>query len=139
MPIVVRVVERNEYDEWLAAKQSDAIKAMELTGKEWTMDELMVRGEASYLKNCASCHQANGEGIPPAFPALKGSPMAIGDMQTHVAMVLDGKAGTAMQAFGSQLDAADIAAIVTYERNAWGNNMGDMIQPKEILAIQAAQ
>lgn len=139
MPIVVRVVERDEYDAWLAGKQEAAVKAMELSGKEWTLEDLMTRGEAAYLKNCAACHLPNGEGIPPAFPALKGSLIATGDMKAHTDIVLHGKAGTAMQAFGVQLDAAELAAIITYERNAWGNNMGDLIQPKEILALQAAQ
>lgn len=139
MPVVVRAVSQEEYDEWLAGKRAAAVKSRELSEKDWTMDELMAKGEASYLKNCAACHQPNGEGIPPAFPALKGSAMALGDMKVHVDMVINGKAGTAMQAFGAQLDAAELAAVITYERNAWGNNKGDMIQPKEILALQAAQ
>lgn len=139
MPVVVRVVEREEYDAWIVDKQLAATKSRESSETDWTLPTLMAKGEESYLKYCAACHQANGEGIPPAFPALKGSPLTIGDMQAHLDIVLDGKAGTAMQAFGQQLDAVDLAAIITYERNAWGNDKGDMIQPKEILAIQAAQ
>jgi cytochrome c oxidase subunit 2 len=139
MPIVVRVVEPGEYDTWLAGKQAAAVKVRELSGKEWTLEELITRGEAAYLKNCAACHLPTGEGIPPAFPPLKGSLLATGDLRAHTDIVLNGKAGTAMQAFGVQLDAAELAAIITYERNAWGNNKGDMIQPKEILALQAAQ
>lgn len=103
------------------------------------MQVLMRKGEASYLKNCAICHQSNGEGVPPAFPAIKGSAIALGDIKTHANIVLNGKAGTAMQAFGVQLNAADLAAIITYQRNAWGNNKGDLIQPKELLAMQAAR
>ncbi len=132
MPIVVRVVEQEEYDEWLAGKREEARLAFETVGKVWTMEELMVKGEEVYARSCQSCHQANGEGIPPAFPALKGSAIALGSMAGHADIVLHGKAGTAMQAFASQLNAAELAAVITYERNAWGNNKGDMIQPGEI-------
>lgn len=139
MPIVVRAVVQEEFDEWFAGKQADAIRARESSVEEWSMQALMRKGEASYLKNCAICHQSNGEGVPPAFPAIKGSAIALGDIKTHANIVLNGKAGTAMQAFGVQLNAADLAAIITYQRNAWGNNKGDLIQPKEMLAMQAAR
>ncbi len=132
MPIVVRAVEQAEYDEWLASKQEEAREVFETVGKEWTHDELMEKGEDVYLRVCAVCHQVNGQGLPPAFPTLVGTGLAVGPMQEHVDIVLHGKAGTAMQSFSSQLNAAEIAAVVTYERNAWGNDMGDMIQPSEI-------
>jgi cytochrome c oxidase subunit 2 len=76
----------------------------------------------------------NGQGIPPAFPALVGSLVAstAEGRATHIERVLYGKSGTAMAAFGSTLSAADIAAVITYERNAFGNNTGDIIQPAEI-------
>ena len=103
------------------------------------MDELMEEGERVYLRNCASCHQANGQGIPPAFPSLVGQGLAVGPIQEHIDIILYGKAGTAMQAFGAQLNAAELAAVTTYERNAWGNNTGDMVQPKVINDQLAGQ
>lgn len=132
MPIVVRAVEQEEYDLWLAAKQQEAADVYSIVGKEWTMDELMVEGESVYLRNCATCHQVNGQGLPPAFPTLVGQGLAVGPIQEHIDIIIHGKAGTAMQAFGAQLNAAEIAAVVTYERNAWGNNVGDLVQPKVI-------
>jgi len=132
MPIVVKAVPEEEYQEWVVAKQEFARKEFELNNKEWTMAELMERGEGIYLKNCASCHQANGLGLPPAFPALKDSPVALGDITTHIDMIVNGVKGTAMQAFGEQLSEVDIAAVTTYERNAWGNNVGDMATPKMV-------
>ena len=104
-------------------------------GKTWTMAELMDTGEKVYQQNCMSCHQANGEGIPPAFPSLVGQGLSIGPIGEHIDIVINGKAGTAMQAFASQLNPAEIAAVVTYERNAWGNNVGDMAQPREVNAL----
>jgi len=135
MPIVVRAVEQEEYESWLAEKQEEARLAYETVGKEWTMDELMVEGEQVYNQNCATCHQINGQCIPPAFPSLVGEGLAVGPMQDHLDIIVNGKAGTAMQAFKSQLNPAQIAAVTTYERNAWGNDLGDMIQPREVNEI----
>jgi cytochrome c oxidase subunit II len=137
MPIVVNAVPQEEYDTWLADKQEQARIAFETVGKEWTQEELMATGEEVYARNCLTCHQANGQGIPPAFPALAGQGVSVGPMQAHVDIVLNGKAGTAMQAFGSQLNPAELAAVITYERNAWGNDMGDLIQPKQVNEILA--
>jgi len=135
MPIVVRAVDQAEYEEWLVGKQEEAKAVFETVGKEWTQEELMVKGEEVYTRVCSVCHQANGQGLPPAFPSLVGTGLAVGSMQEHIDIVLHGKAGTAMQSFSSQLNAAEIAAVVIYERNAWGNDMGDMIQPREINAM----
>ncbi|SFM54495.1 cytochrome c oxidase subunit II [Marinobacter pelagius] len=139
MPVVVEAVPEEEFNTWLAEQKAAAEKERELTQKDWTMDELMARGEKAYQTACAACHQPDGSGAPPAFPALKGSPIATGDMTAHIDIVVNGKAGTAMQAFGNQLSEVDLAAVITYERNAWGNNTGDMVTPKEILDYKNQQ
>jgi cytochrome c oxidase subunit 2 len=139
MPIVVQAVEQDEYDAWVAMKQDEARQVYETVGKTWTMAELMETGEKVYQQNCLTCHQANGQGIPPAFPSLVGQGLAIGPIGEHIDIVINGKAGTAMQAFAAQLNPAEIAAVVTYERNAWGNNVGDMAQPREVNALIAGQ
>jgi cytochrome c oxidase subunit II len=139
MPIVVRAVEEPEYELWLAEQRREAEAAHETVGKTWTMDELMESGEQVYNQNCMACHQANGQGIPPAFPSLVGSPLIKGPIADHTDMVVNGKAGTAMQAFGVQLNPAQIAAVITFERNAWGNNSGEMIQPSEINNLLSGQ
>ncbi|MGS0730741.1 c-type cytochrome, partial [Shewanella sp. 0m-11] len=97
-----------------------------------TMEELMAQGEQVYLARCAACHQPNGAGLPGVFPSLIGSPLIKGPAQLHIDIVLNGKSGTAMQAFSSQLTATEIAAVVTYERNAWGNNSGDTVQAADV-------
>lgn len=139
MPIVVEAVSQADYQTWVAGQRAAAEKEKELTQKEWTMAELMERGEQSYQSACAACHQADGSGLPPSFPALRGSAIAVGDMTAHIDIVVNGKRGTSMQAFGEQLSEVDIAAIITYERNAWGNNVGDMVTPKEIFDYKNQQ
>ena len=139
MPIVVDVKARPDYDAWLAERKAQAAQLKELTSKEWTLEELMARGDKVYHTACTACHQAEGQGLPPMFPALKGSPIAIGPKEDHLHRVYFGKPGTAMAAFGKQLSEVDIAAVVTYERNAWGNNKGDMVTPKDVLALKQAQ
>jgi cytochrome c oxidase subunit 2 len=139
MPIVVEVKEKADYDKWLAERKAEAAQLKELTSKEWTLDELKERGDKIYHTTCVACHQAEGQGLPPMFPALKGSKIATGPKEGHLSIVFHGKPGTAMAAFGKQLSEVDIAAVVTYERNAWGNNKGDMVTPKEVLELKQAE
>ncbi|WP_283182391.1 MULTISPECIES: cytochrome c oxidase subunit II [unclassified Pseudomonas] len=139
MPIVVEVKEKADYEKWLAERKAEALQLKELTSKEWTLDELKERGDKVYHTTCVACHQAEGQGLPPMFPALKGSKIATGPIKDHLGIVFHGKPGTSMAAFGKQLSEVDIAAVVTYERNAWGNNKGDMVTPKEVLELKQAE
>ncbi|WP_309674166.1 cytochrome c oxidase subunit II, partial [Pseudomonas sp.] len=139
MPIVVEVKEKADYEKWLAERKAEALQLKELTSKEWTLDELKERGDKVYQTTCVACHQAEGQGLPPMFPALKGSKVATGPIKDHLGIVFHGKPGTSMAAFGKQLSEVDIAAVVTYERNAWGNNKGDMVTPKEVLELKQAE
>jgi len=139
MPIVVNALPEAEYDAWLAEKKVAAAAEREMAKKTFTLEQLMAKGEESYNRSCASCHMANGEGIPGAFPALKGSAIALGPVDKHLDVVINGTSGTAMQAFGGQLSEVDLAAIITYERNAWGNDVGDMVQPLDVLKFKQGQ
>ncbi|WP_178091791.1 cytochrome c oxidase subunit II [Pseudomonas sp. 8AS] len=139
MPVVVEAKSKEDFAIWLAERKAEAAKVKELTSKEWTRDELYARGEKAYQTTCAACHQPTGEGLPPMFPALKGSKIATGPAAGHIGIVVNGKPGTSMAAFGKQLSEVDIAAIITYERNAWGNAVGDMVTPKDVLAFKQAQ
>ncbi|MGD9662613.1 MAG: cytochrome c oxidase subunit II, partial [Porticoccaceae bacterium] len=139
MPVVVRVVEKDEYQEWIGNKKAEAAAMRELTEKVFTKDELMAKGEEAYNRSCAACHQTNGEGIPGVFPAMKGGAITTGELNGHLDIVVNGKPGTAMQAFGAQLSEVDIAAIITYERNAWGNDLGDVVQPIDVLKFKQGQ
>lgn len=136
MPIVVDVVSAEKYSAWVAEQKAKISAVADDPAKVWTLDELKVRGESVYAQNCAACHQPTGKGLPPAFPALDGSKIATGPKDAHLDRVLNGKPGTAMAAFGKQLSDVEIAAVVTYERNAWGNKVGDMLQPAEVKAAR---
>lgn len=138
MPVVVEVLPKAEYEAWYAEKQAAAAAVAELANQEWTLEQLMAQGETVYNTFCMACHQQNGQGLPPAFPALAGSAIATGPVADHINIVLNGKAGTAMAAYGGLLNPVDLAAVITYERNAWGNNVGDMVTPVQILEMQAA-
>ncbi|MDG2047904.1 MAG: cytochrome c oxidase subunit II [Halioglobus sp.] len=130
MPIVVNVVSKEEYGQWLAAKQTEASDVKQLTSQDFTLDELMVRGESVYDMSCLACHGANGEGG--VGNAIAGSSVATGDINTHLEIGINGVPGTAMQAFGGQLSDVDMAAVITYQRNAFGNNMGETLQPIDV-------
>lgn len=132
MPIVVHVVAENDYTDWVARQKTAAAASAAGAGKTWSKADLMKRGQEVYNSTCAACHQANGQGIPGVFPAIAGGKIATGPLDGHINIVVKGKQGTAMQAFGAQLSAVDIAAVVTFERNAFGNNTGDVVQPSQI-------
>ena len=134
MPIVLKAVSEDEYYNWVGDMMVAAIDAGEGADREWAMDELVERGEQVYSTFCVACHQVNGMGIPGAFKPLVGSPVTTGPIEGHINTVMNGVAGTAMAPFGMQLTDVDIAAVITYERNSWGNEMGDMVQPSTIAA-----
>ncbi len=141
MPVVVEVKSEEDYAQWVEDQkaliaQAKAAEEASLNAS-LSLDELMNLGESTYTAHCAACHQPNGEGLPPAFPALKGSAVATtGDANTHIDIVVNGIAGTGMQGYGRQLSAKEIAAVVTYERNAWGNNTGDAVQAADVAAVK---
>lgn len=139
MPIVVDVRSPQAYQLWASGKQQQAADVAAAAGQDWTKETLIEKGEAVYNTFCAACHQANGEGIPNVFPALKDSAIAIGAIENHVNIVMKGVSGTAMQAFGQQLSDTDIAAVVTFERNSWGNDTGDMVSPQDVTNYKSGQ
>jgi cytochrome c oxidase subunit 2 len=112
----------------------EAVTPNQIADMSWDMDALMAKGEEVYGKACAACHQPNGQGIPGAFPGLVGTDIVMGDIGAHIDIVVNGKTGTAMQAFKDQLSPEEIAAVVTYERNAWGNNKGDSVKPSTVAS-----
>ncbi|MCF6189983.1 MAG: cytochrome c oxidase subunit II [Cocleimonas sp.] len=136
MPIVVEAKSEADYKTWIAEQKEKQKAAAAAGDREWTKEELMAQGQKVYSGSCASCHGVTGQGIPGVFPAITGSPIASGDVKTHINIVLNGKAGTAMQAFGKQLSDSDLAAIITYERNALGNSAGDIVQPSTIKSAR---
>ncbi len=138
MPIVVKVVEEAEYNTWLAAKKVEAVAAAAeaASDKVWSKEELIARGQQIYMGKggCFGCHGANGEGVA-VFPKLAGSAIATGPADGHIDVVKNGKPGTAMAAYGSQLNDLELASVITFERNSWGNN-ASVVQPADIKAAR---
>lgn len=143
MPIVVKAVSEAKYESWLAdakiAQQLAIQQEQDSLNSTLSLNDLMTIGEKVYTSNCAACHQANGQGIPGAFPALQDSAVALGPVAKHIDIVLNGNSGTAMAAYRNQLTKKELAAVITYERNAWGNNTGDTVQPADVAAALKEQ
>jgi len=134
MPIVIQAVSKEDYATWVDEKKVAAAAMQDESGKEYTLDEQMARGEKIYNTQCAACHQAKGQGIEGMFPALAGSPVATGAAAEHIDIVLKGK--KLMPAFKEQMSDAEISAVVTFERNSWGNSVGDIVQPADVKAAR---
>jgi len=136
MPIVVIATTEQGYRDWVAKQKGQATAGEAETNRAWTRDELMAQGEKVYNHICSACHQPGGVGLAPTFPALKGSKVATGPIEKHIETVMNGVPGTAMQAFRNQLSDVEIASIITYERNAFGNNTNTEVQPIQIKAFR---
>jgi cytochrome c oxidase subunit 2 len=142
MPVVLEAVGRDRYLDWVQEMKAAQAQRAAAATRTFDQAELLAMGEEVYGKNCVACHQANGQGLPPAFPSLVGSPITTGPLAGHLDMVLNGKPGTAMAPFGPQLNDAELAAVLTYERNAWGNDTRiaegtGTVQPADVKAARS--
>lgn len=145
MPIVVIAKTPADFAQWLAENKPKTILP-EPSAPTAKMDRntLMSEGKAVYDSQCSACHQPNGQGMPPTFPALQGGKITTGLLATHIDIVLNGAIKTSMPAFGKQLSDEQIAAVITYERNSWGNDnqikfgsqAGGLVQPEDIHAAR---
>jgi len=145
MPVVVQAVSEAEYRQWLVRKKAAQAAVAVGAAQVWSRDELMKHGRKIYETLCVVCHQADGRGIPNVFPALAGSKVVNGPFldgkgrlvkDGHLDRVMNGKPNTAMQAFKDTLNDSDIAAVVTFERNAFGNKMDDQVQPAQVKVLR---
>ncbi len=145
MPIVVEAVSEEAFAQWVSqqTKVEDKYATTEnvpAAQKVMTRAELMKLGKDKYNQICAACHQVNGKGIPPLYPALKNSSVSIGKpISRHISLILNGVAGSAMQPYKDQLTDEEVAALTTYERNAWGNNTDDVIQPTDVANVRRGE
>ncbi len=140
MPVVVEVRLEAEFDKWIddqrLAKELSSGQAVADRNKTWTMAELMPIGEQVFLTHCATCHESTGVGQGVTYPALAGGEIPNGPLEVHIDLVMNGRGGTEMQSWAPQLSDRELAAVITYERNAWGNSTADVVQPKTIYATR---
>ena len=136
MPIVVEVKSQEDFKAWADGKKKEMLAKADDPTKEWQVADLNDRGAKVYAANCVACHQATGKGVAGAFPALEGSKLVLGKQEDQIALLLNGKQGTAMASF-KQLSDVELAAVATYTRNAWGNKPEDaVVQPKDFTAAR---
>ncbi|HMM85410.1 cytochrome c oxidase subunit II [Azohydromonas sp.] len=134
MPIHVKVVTQQEYSQWVEGKLKEMQAAADDPSKVWELADLVARGEKVYAANCAACHRADGKGAGPIKP-LDGSAVVTGDPSAQIAILLNGAANGAMPAW-RQLSDTELAAVITYTKNAWSNNTGKLVQPAEVVAAR---
>lgn len=137
MPIVVKAVSQEDYDTWVSEQQTKTASADQDAVRQWSEKELVATGQQVYAANCSSCHQKEGQGIPGMFPPIAGSPIVNGDIDTHISTVMNGVPNSPMQAFGARLSDVDLAAVITYQRSAFGNDAGDtLLQPSQMRSLR---
>lgn len=136
MPIVVRVVSDEDYTKWVEQKNKEMAALADDPSKVYTLAEQIDRGAKVYASNCAACHQANGKGAG-SFPALEGSKVVLGPKEGNFQIMLNGKG--AMPKWSGVISDGDIAAVITYTRNAWGNKTGDVYQTPDLIAARSSK
>ncbi len=136
MPIVVKAVAQEEYEEWLEEKRVEAEEVAYLTEKDWTAEELLSMGEEIYTNNCAQCHGADGLGNPGYFPALAGSDIVMNDKTRQTEILMEGISGSMMQSFSEKLNEVELASVITFTKLSWDNDKngdGEIVLPKDIV------
>ncbi|SEA78105.1 cytochrome c oxidase subunit II [Variovorax sp. YR216] len=133
MPIHVKVLAAADYTAWVDGKRKEAAAKQDDPSKVWTLPEMLARGEKVYAANCAACHQANGKGAGPIKPLDGSATVLNADHKLQLHTVLNGQNNGAMPSW-KQLSDTDIAAVVTFTKNAWSNKTGQLVQPAEVLA-----
>lgn len=137
MPIVVDVRTEDDYESWLAERKVEAEEERKLTEKTFTLDELVARGKKIYDAQCLACHGANGEGG--AGKPIAGSAIVLGPKEGHLDLLANGSSNGLMRPYKDLLSDTDMAAVLTFQRNSFGNSTGDMIQPVDVLKFKRQQ
>ena len=135
MPIHVKVVSAADYTAWVAGKNKELAAKADDPSKVWVLADLKARGEKIYAANCVACHQATGKGAGP-IKALDGSAIVLdSDHAKQIAIMLNGANNGAMPAWKALSD-TDLAAVISYTKNNWSNQTGQLVQPAELQAAR---
>lgn len=137
MPIVVKAVSKQEFNQWVLKMTQGKVNADNmLPNKTWTKSELLQKGRQVYGQYCVGCHQSEGGGLAKLYPSLKDGHVTMGPADEEIKLVLTGASGTAMPSFTDELSDDEVAAVVTYTRNEFGNNSHDIIQPRQVAKLR---
>ena len=144
MPVVVEVKSKEDYAKWLAEQKKKVAAAADDTNKVWDLKDLLARGRQVFDGNCAACHQPNGTGNAAiGAPPLVGDKVVLGPRQHQIDVVLNGQTNGVVATGGAggkmpswkQLSDVEIASVISYTRNTWGNKAAeDIVQPSEVKA-----
>jgi cytochrome c oxidase subunit 2 len=135
MPIVVEALPEDEYLAWLEQRRKAQAELKAMSEKIFTLAELNAKGQQIYESRYAACHGLQGEGG--VGKPIKGSKIAMGPIADHIDIIVNGSANNPMMAaYKDQLSEVEMAAVITYQRNAFGNDTGDIVQPVDILKFK---
>ena len=137
MPIHVKVLSQADYSAWVAAEKKKMAARADDPNKVWKLEDLAARGEKLYAANCAACHRPDGKGAGPVKP-LDGSAIVLNDPLKQIQILLNGAANGAMPAW-KQLSDTELAAVISYTKNAWSNKTGHVIQPADVAAVRGGK
>ena len=135
MPIHVKVVSAEDYTKWADGKKKELAAKADDPSKVWELAALQTRGEKVYNANCAVCHRADGKGAGPIKPLDGAAVVLDADKAKQISVLLNGQNNNTMPAWKSLSD-TEIAAVITYTKNHWSNNTGQIVQPAEVLAAR---
>ena len=135
MPIVIEVKSKEDFARWSGEQKQKLTAAADDPNKVWELKALVAHGEQVFNTNCAACHQASGTGNAAlGAPALVADKVVMGPKQHQIDVVLNGQNNGKMPPW-KHLSDVDIASVVSYTRNAWGNKASEnVVQPSEVKA-----
>jgi cytochrome c oxidase subunit 2 len=135
MPIHVKVVSQADYAKWVDGKKKELAALADDPSKTWALAELVARGEKVYAANCAACHRPDGKGAGPIKPLDGSAVVTSADHAQQIDVLLKGRANGAMPSWKALSD-TELAAVITYTKNNWSNQTGQLVQPAEIVAAR---
>jgi len=135
MPIHVKVVSAEDYSKWVEGEKKKMAALADDPSKVWNLAEITQRGEKVYAQNCVACHQTHGKGGG-AIKPLDGAAVVLdADKAKQIKVLLNGQNNGAMPAWKALSD-TDIAAVISYTKNHWSNQTGQVVQPADVAALR---
>lgn len=135
MPIHVKVVSAEDYSKWVEGEKKKMAALADDPSKVWTLAEITQRGEKVYAQNCVACHQTSGKGGGAVKPLDAAAVVLDADKAKQIKVLLNGQNNGAMPSWKALSD-TDIAAVISYTKNHWSNQTGQVVQPADVAALR---